>query len=237
MGFFDFLGDDPAYAEKPADIARLNRRWEFLIAPFGAELEGARVADIAAHDGRWAYALAGAGAAEVIGVEARCEVAARFARYPRRGFKRRVRIETGDLYRWLSDRGDAGETFDIVALFGIFYHVMDHFRLLADVRRLRPKLIIIDSEFILADNPMIQLVKERTDNILNAAPQIEGQEMALKGIPSRAAMERMAEALGYDLEWLDWSALALEDRAGVQDYFREGRMRRGTCALRPARSP
>ena len=100
-------------------------------------------------------------------------------------------------------------------------------------RKLKPKLIIVDSEFILRDAPMIQLVRERTDNILNATPQIEGQEVAIKGIPSFAAMEVMADVLGYDTHWSDWNSLPKGKRDGVGDYFRETRMRRATCALVP----
>lgn len=129
---------------------------------------------------------------------------------------------------------DEGDNFDVVALYGIFYHVMDHYGLLAKITRLRPKLIIIDSEFITAKNPMIQIIKERTDDVLNAIGQIPNQQITLIGVPSTTAMERMAEVLGYRLEWLDWDNVPLEFRVGVPDYYRDKRKRRRTCALYPA---
>lgn len=125
------------------------------------------------------------------------------------------------------------ERFDVVALYGIFYHVMDHFRLLRQARAIGARLIIIDSEFITATNPMIQLVRERTDNRLNGAPQMPGQERAVIGIPSTAAMDRMADALGMRCDWIDWDQLPEARRVGVGDYFRTEAKRRRTCALRP----
>jgi hypothetical protein len=64
-GFFDFLSGSSKYA-KEISIQRLNLRREFIIAPFEKELAGAKVLDLASHDGRWAYAFAGSGAREVV---------------------------------------------------------------------------------------------------------------------------------------------------------------------------
>ena len=57
MGFFDFLADMDLYAEKADTVPRMNARHSFLIEPFKEEIEGARVFDIASHDGRWTQAL------------------------------------------------------------------------------------------------------------------------------------------------------------------------------------
>jgi|TARA_R110000787_G_scaffold42880_2_gene105152 hypothetical protein len=64
-------------------------------------------------------------------------------------------------------------------------------------------LIVIGSEFVLDRNPMIQMVKERTDNVLNAIAHVPGQEVTIKGVPSTGAMERMADLLGYGCSWAD----------------------------------
>lgn len=66
-GLFDFLTELPPYDDNETTIYRLNQRHKLIIDPFGPQIEGARVLDIAAHDGRWSYALAAAGAAEVVG--------------------------------------------------------------------------------------------------------------------------------------------------------------------------
>lgn len=231
LNFFDFLADFENYDE--IGVARMNLRHEFIVAPFAQFICGSRVLDIAAHDGRWSYALAAAGASIVNGVEARGELIAGFKTYPNSDFKGRIKLKQNDLYQELDRLIEDRVNFDVVALYGIFYHVMDHYGLLAKVTQLNPKVIIIDSEFITSANPVIQLVKERTDNVLNAIGQVPLQETTLIGIPSTTAMERMAEVLGFNLEWLDWDSLPIERRIGVQDYFRDKPKRRRTCALYP----
>ena len=233
MGFFDFIADLPHYHDHTAPVQRMNKRHEALIAPFAGDINGARVLDLASHDGRWCYAFAGAGAASVVGIEGRQEMVDKFADYPDEGLKARIELRVGDLFEGMEAAISAGETYDVVGVFGILYHVMDHFRLFQLVRKLQPKLVIVDSEFMLRPAPMMMLKTERTSNVLNAIPQYEGQERAIKAVPSFAAMERIAEALGFATEWVDWDARAEDDRRGVSDYYREKDMRRGTCALRP----
>jgi len=231
MPFFDFLSENEDYNDTM--VARMNLRHKFLVEPFEEEIRGSRVLDIAAHDGRWSYALAAAGAAEVHGVEARGELIARYAGYPDSDFKERVTLKQNDLYRELDQLIEDRARFGIVALYGILYHVMDHYGLLAKVARLKPNLIIIDSEFITNDNPMIQISKEKTDNVLNAIGQVPAQETTLVGIPSTAALERMADVLGYKYEWMDWDCVPMKLRVGVHDYYRNKRKRRRTCVLYP----
>lgn len=231
MGFFDFLSGRDGYDERA--VLRMNRRHDFLIKPFAADLENARVLDIAAHDGRWSYALAGAGAAHVDGIEARAEAVADFATFPDADFKDNVSLTVGDLFDHLDQLVARGVTYDVVALYGIFYHVMDHFRILRQVQQLKPKLIIIDGEFVQSDYPMIHMAWEKTDKNLNAAPQVDGQATAIVGIPSVGAMDRMAQALGLDVIWSPWADLPQDQRRGVWDYYRTTTMRRMTCSLRP----
>ncbi len=236
-GFFDFVADLPYYAEKNRAADRMNTRHRFVIAPFRADIDGARVLDLAAHDGRWAYAFAGAGAASVLGIEGRQELIDMYAGYPASDFKDRVTLRQGDIFQGMEAEIAAGRTYDVIGVLGIYYHIMDHFRLLQLARALKPRLVIIDSAFIKRNAVAIQLLYERTDNVLNAIPQREGQERALKGVPTFLAMEAMAEAAGFALTWCDWASLPEGERDGVQDYFRVERtgrdLVRGTCGLRP----
>lgn len=234
-GLFDFLGSLPGYADNADTIRRLEQRHKLIIDPFRPLIEGARVLDLAAHDGRWSVALARAGAARVIGVEARPDLVDRFARLQAATPEAaRVRMLCNDLFAEAQARVAANERFDVVALYGIFYHVMDHFRLLSLLRRLGPRLIIVDSEFIRADNAIIQVLKEEVTNPLNAVTDIAGLDHTVVGVPSHRAIEFMADALGYDLSWVDHALILGDDRQGMKDYFRDGRKARGTCALTPA---
>lgn len=190
--------------------------------------------DLASHDGRWPYVFAEAGAREVIGIEGRQELIDEFAAYPEDAIKARVSLRQGDINDAVREMVAAGERFDVVGVLGIFYHITTHYLLLSQIRALEPRLVVIDSEFMNHNNPMIQLVQEDATRDLNTLPYYPGQTATVKGVPSRRAMEVMAASLGYDVEWIDWERLRRGQRQGVRDYFREGPMTRGSCILRPS---
>jgi hypothetical protein len=232
MNVFGDLSRAGGFGAPPEVVRRLSKRHALVIDPFRAEIEGARVLDLGAHDGRWSYAFARAGAREVMGVEPRAALTAGLARFPDDAARARVTLVEGEAAPALEALGEAGERFDVVAVLGLLYHLMDHFRLLWLIRRLGPRLVIVDSDFSLARAPVIELVRERTEKPLNAVAQIGGQERAIAGLPSFAAMEAMADALDFRVDWVDPAPLAA-DPDGVRDYFRARRMRRAVCGLRP----
>ncbi len=234
MGVFDFVDRLAAYGHMEAPSRRLNLRYRYIVEPFAEAIAGARVLDLAAHDGRWSYALAHAGAAEVIGVEGRQSLIDRFAEFPESEAKARVTLLCDDIFTDLEARVAAGERFGVVAVFGIFYHITEHYRLLTLIRALDPALIIVDSEFVDVGNPLIQLAIEKTETDLNSIQRFPGQDKTVIGIPSRGAMEKMAQTLGYDCAWQDWETLPPEERGKVRDYFRTSRKRRMTAALTPS---
>ena len=234
MSIFDFIKGLPLYLDKPKDAERLNNRHRFIIQPYQHDIQDARVLDLASHDGRWPFAFASAGAREVIGIEGRPELIAKFDDYPPDPAKERVRLLQGDINQEVPRLAAEGERFDVVSVLGIYYHITTHYSLLAQIKALGPRLIIIDSEFQNTKDPIIRLVKEDTRKNMNSLAYFDGQVKAVKGVPSRGAMEMMAESLGYVVEWLDWERLPPKDRVGVADYYRKGPKTRGTCALRPA---
>ncbi|MGV6838643.1 MAG: class I SAM-dependent methyltransferase [Planktomarina sp.] len=233
MSFFDFLKTYPRYAAGQNEISRLNTRHRFIVAPFADDLNGARVLDLAAHDGRWSYALAGAGAASVEAVEGRADLVDEFAHYPHTDFKLRVDIKQGEVFAFLEGKVKEGATYDVIACYGFFYHITDHYRLLVLMRQLQPKLIIIDSEFMMSRVPNVVFGREKPDKALNSLAQVLGQELVMVGTPSRVWVNKAAQTLNYTTQWIDWDALPENDRAGVSDYFRTEKKRRGTVALRP----
>ncbi|MEL6550499.1 MAG: class I SAM-dependent methyltransferase [Pseudomonadota bacterium] len=232
---FDFIPSLEGYDEGPTGAHRLNRRYDMIVAPFKAELSDARVLDLASHDGRWPYALAHAGAREVVGIEARQALIDRFAAFPDNAAKGRVRLQQGDIFAGMEELVAAGETFDVVAVYGIFYHITEHYRLVLLAQALKPKLIIIDSEFIVAsDGPIVRFMREETSNALNTVARAEGREVELVATPSMRLVDVFGEVTGWSTEWIDWDVLPVEERAGLGDYFRQNaQRRRGTVALRP----
>lgn len=235
MGFFDFLEQMPRYQGKQLNINRLNKRHDFIIRPFEDELRGASVLDLASHDGRWSYALAAAGASRVVGIEGRKDMIEQFDTYPGTDLNDRISFIHGDVYDEIPRLAAAAEPFDVVALYGLYYHVMDHYRLLKLIDLLRPRLIIIDSEFHLCEHATIRLATESTGSHLNSLEQVTGQQIAPVGIPSAKAIEVMAGTLGYQVEWADWFSVPVPQRGGLKAYYRQppSWKRRGTCALRP----
>lgn len=233
MAFFDFLTGIERYAEDARSVERLNERFRMLIRPLRAELAGARVLDLAAHDGRWAYAFAASGAREVVGIEGRQSVIDRFAGFPEGRPRDKVTLRCGDIFDGLRAEIAAGQRYDVVGVLGILYHVMDHFALFRLIHKLEPRLIIVDSEFAMAPNAVIRVMTEDTGNELNAIPNAEGFARTLIGVPSHKAMDLMAEVLGYDCEWLDWDRVPPDRRGPLPDYYREKFKRRGTCLMRP----
>ncbi|MEJ6507900.1 MAG: class I SAM-dependent methyltransferase [Octadecabacter sp.] len=186
MGFFDFIADLPHYQDHSAPVPRMNKRFEALIEPNKDVISGAKVLDRASHDGRWCYAFAGAGAASVVGIEGRQEMVDKFTDYPDAALRDKIELRVGDLYDGMEAAVAKGETYDVIGIFGILYDLMDHFRLFQLLRRLKPKLVIVDSEFMLRPAPIMMLVRERTSNVLNAIPQYDRQDAPSKQCPASA---------------------------------------------------
>lgn len=124
MGFFDFLPRVAAYAEDPGAVARLNERHRRIVVPLVPQIAGARVLDLAAHDGRWSYAFAAAGAAQVVGIEGRQDLIDRFAQFPQSDFAARVTLRCDDIFDGMEQAIAAGERFDVVAVLACVFRSM-----------------------------------------------------------------------------------------------------------------
>ncbi|CAN5533286.1 hypothetical protein BH10PSE7_BH10PSE7_03020 [soil metagenome] len=226
---FEFLRALGTY--KDQDIERMNLRHRYIVEANKSDIDGASVLDLASHDGRWAYAFAKAGARDVVGIEGRSELVDSFSLFPDDDARKRVDLRQGDIYEGMESLLSEGKTFDIVSILGIFYHVMDHYRLLKLANGFQPKKIIIDSEFWLANWPMVALMRESTGKNLNTTAHVIGQSVAPVGYPSRPALELMADTLGYQVSWSQWENIPREGRGPVFDYFRPEKYRRFTCTL------
>ena len=99
---------------------------------------------------------------------------------------------------------------------------------------LKPKVIVIDSMISLAKGPSITIIRNRTEEKLNAIAETSGQSSVPAGFPSLGAMRLMAESVGYVMEVVPWT-ISLNDRrgGGVADYFNKfSTKRRMTIVLR-----
>lgn len=228
--YFDFLkGGD--YPEE--QIERLNWRYAHIVEPLRAEISGARILDLGSHDGRWPLAYADAGAKEVIGIEGRASLVEKFGSYPGKN-KDRIDIRVGDFVTEMDKLIAEGETFDIVSCLGVYYHTTHHYRIMCQMAALRPRLIILDSEFLRTQEPVIRITKENPASDLNTIQQFPGQDRTPIGIASMPALRVMVSSVGYSARKVEW-AVPERDRACIADYYDKFENRkRITLLLRPS---
>ena len=215
------------------EIRRLNLRHRFIVEKNAAAIAGARILDLASHDGRWPYSFARAGAREIIGIEGRQSLVDEFEKYPSGPERDIIRLIVGDIAEQMEILVKAGESFDVVSCLGVYYHTMEHYRLMKLMTQLKPKLIIMDSEFALPGWPMMSFGLEATDEGRNAIPTVAGQKMAPVGQVSQVGLEMIVQSLDYKVEWLDWNELGPKEQLIVPDYFRPKNRRRFTCNITP----
>jgi hypothetical protein len=232
-GFFDFLGqlEGAGISYGAAGINRMNWRYHHIVEPLKVALEGATVLDLGSHDGRWPYALAAAGAT-VTGIEGRGDLIAQFSRYPDAEVKKRVTFIEGDFVAEMDRLLAEGKRFDFVTCLGVFYHTIQHYRILMQMVAFRPKVIVVDSEFKLSERAMILVGKDKTGRKNSSIAQQQGQPWVPVGRISRPALELMVDSLGYSVEWNAWD-VPQDEREGVADYFDQRGVQRFTCFLRP----
>ncbi|MEM1343438.1 MAG: methyltransferase domain-containing protein [Pseudomonadota bacterium] len=218
-------------------LNRLNARFKAFIEPCRKEFAGARVLDLASHDGRWSLAALRVGAAHVTGIEVRAELVTRTKALFNKTDAAKVRFLKGDAFDIMPALKKADQTFDIVLCLGLFNIVSDHDRLLRQMAAFSPKLIVLDGGLANIDDCVIHLRSEGGALPPEAmAEQFAGPEAAL-GTASRGALELMARTYGYGVSYVDWETLALESRNCCEDYFNErrdgSRIKRFSVFLRP----
>lgn len=218
---------------------RLMLRHKHIIDPIITEIAGASVIDLGSHDGRWPVAFRDAGAASVVGIEGRQEMVRQFTDSDE-GKKPGVELRVGDFVDGMDDLLAEGRTFDIVSCLGVYYHTMQHYRMMLQMVAFRPKLIIIDTEVWKSPGAMIGMSMEATGRQQNSTAQVEGQDRAPVGIPSFAAIDRMAGSVGYSATTIEWD-VPPGQRGCVMDYFgsvakHRKHLIRKTIHLRPVRT-
>jgi hypothetical protein len=215
---------------------RLNARHEAIVDAHRAEIAGARVLDIASHDGRWSFAALAAGAAHVTGIEPRAELVAE-AEASLRAYgiaEDRFRYITGDVFEHID-----GLRFDVVLCLGFYYHTLRHAELLDRIERTGARLVVIDTEVTPAaelppdapsgdprrvyGNPFgLQLLREAVDDQrMGWQDRLTRDGHTLVARPSRAAIRLMGEHFGYALSEYDWPSHFLrrpDDAKAMVDY-------------------
>lgn len=220
-GFYDeyprFYGTSVTRSEPD----RLNQRHRALIQWNAGIIEGRRVLDIASHDGRWSFAAHKAGAAHVLGLEARAHLV-EAARENVRHYgapAERIEFRQGDAFAEL-DRLEVGG-FDTVFCFGFFYHTIDHMPLLRRIARLRPKHVVIDTLISLSQAHVVEIKEEAVEAESNGAiGEPASPEHIVIGQPSKSALELMLRASGFGTpRYYDWLKAGITRWDDLEVYY------------------
>jgi hypothetical protein len=206
-----FFDEYPAFYESSRTAAfprRLELRHQAMIESNRDILAGARVLDLASHDGRWSFAALKAGAKHVIGVEARSELVDNasklFAGYgiPTEDYE----FVQGDMFRILQERKFE---VDVVLCLGFVYHTLRYGELFSGIMNAHPQYCILDTKVLRSDEPFVKLFANRTGVQGHAAKDDLSQGgRALAGYPSVPALELILGVYDLDVEeQYDWAAL------------------------------
>lgn len=206
-----FFDDYPAFYESSrtaAFPARLNLRHQAMIERNSDILAGARVLDLASHDGRWSFAALKAGAKHVTGVEARAGLIANanqlFAEYgvPESDYD----FVQGDMFQILQERRF---DVDVVLCLGFVYHTLRYGELFRGIMDTGAAYCILDTKVHRSEEPIIRVLTNRTGVQGHAAKdELSEGGRALAGYPSVAALAVMLDVYDFEIEeQYDWAAL------------------------------
>jgi predicted RNA methylase len=186
---------------------RMNERYEAMIGSNRDILDGARVLDLASHDGRFSFGALKAGAAHVTGLEVRQSLVDRayeaFAFYEQP--PETYRFLCGDVFEVLSK-----EKFDVdvVLCFGFLYHTYRHTELMYRIHNLAPRHMIVDTMVTRAKQQTLKVIyEEDVEDVRSAAQDAYSVGRVLVLRPSVLALEMLLSAYGFEIESVyDWKA-------------------------------
>ena len=178
----------------------MNERYEALFASNRDIFDGARVLDLASHDGRYSFAALKTGAAHVTGVEVRQSLIDRaqetFAFYGQD--PETYRFVCGDVFEVL-----AREEFDVdvVLCLGYLYHTYRHTELMYRLHHLAPRHLIVDTMVTLDTQPTLKVMRERdVEDIRSAAQDAWSVDRVLVLRPSVPALQMLVRSYGFEIE-------------------------------------
>lgn len=229
MKFFDAF---PRFYETTATRLlpnRLHQRWRRIIDTNAEHLHGARVLDLASHDGRWAFAALRAGATFVQGVEARPELVAHahdnFSAYDTP--KDKYNFVVADVVDFLNSP-DNGR-FDVVLNLGFFYHTLKHLEVIEGSARTGARAMIIDTAIAPTDDAAIILGWDDSSDPRHAIDHLTHQHTKVPvGRVSAKALDMLLAYAGYRNREISWAAC--DDFSECDDY--QSGARRTFLALR-----
>jgi len=205
-----FAEDYPRFmevSELTPQPERMNERYEALFASNRDIFDGARVLDLASHDGRYSFAALKTGAAHVTGLEVRKSLIHKaqetFAFYGQD--PETYRFVCGDVFEVL-----AREEFDVdvVLCLGYLYHTYRHTELMYRLHGLAPKHLIVDTMVMPGTQPALRVFGERDlEDIRSAAQDAYSVGRVLTLRPTVPALQLLLAAYDFEVESMyDWQS-------------------------------
>lgn len=198
---------------------RLNQRNRVLIENNLNIIKDKKILDIASHDGRWSFSALKHGAKFVLGIEGREELVENANKTMLKYDipKEKYQFTAGDIHKEIK-KLDPG-SFDTIFCFGFFYHTINHFQLLSEIKRLNPKNLIMDTSVVKSSQPVIKVANENSSREGAAIrTEIDNHEQVVIGVPSVPAITLMLESLGYKVQQSDWESFGITNWQDIQDY-------------------
>lgn len=208
--FFDAHPRFYSTSETASGRAMLNLRYEGIFAENRDILGGARVLDIASHDGRWSLAALECGAKSVVGIEARPDLVANAnSNLEHYGYQSdQYQFILGDVHEVLNA---ADFDVDVVLCLGFLYHTLRYNDLFRGIRATRARHVIIDTmtRDMLDPQPLIRVYAEPIEKqSAAAADDFTFGSSVLTGRPNLAAIHKILDCYGYRVERLsDWAGI------------------------------
>jgi predicted nicotinamide N-methyase len=218
--FFDSFPRFYETTQTRAAQGRLNLRYEAIFAQNADIFRGARVLDIASHDGRWSLAALHTGAAEVIGIEAREDLVedAR-ANLDLYAEGKKYDFRAGDIFKVLDD-----EQFevDVVLCLGFLYHTLRYNELMWLIRELDPRYLIVDTAVERRRGYLIHVRTEQGERARNAVvDRFSHADKTVVGRPTVKALRLILRSYGFGIErFSDWDTVIRDNPTfeQVNDY-------------------
>lgn len=225
MNFFDNYPIFYTTSKTKAFPNRLNNRYVALIESNKKLIENKSILDIASHDGRWSFAALKNGAKYVLGIEGREDLVNNAVnnmknyQIPNDKFH----FIAGDIHNEIKKLEP--KSFDTVFCFGFFYHTMNHYDLLDQIRRLSPENLILDTVISKSKSSIIEVKEEDSNVEMYAIKNAEYNNInVLVGHPSKKAMELMLKNFGFEYQYYDWHDGRISDWKDLESYKNKGRV-------------
>jgi len=222
-GFFNNSPFFPRLKRQPEDhegLNRLNHRYDRIIGSNIEHVRGKRILDLACHNGRWSWAALQSGASFVLGIEGREEAINAGLPHFKEFDSKSYEFVCGDISNILEqDIQSRYGKFDTIFCLGIYYHVIEHYRIFKRMAELKPAFIIIDSDVLESTIPLTFWRPEKVHGQFTAIADREGETSTLIGVVSLGTLELLAATFGFDISLASWDKTAISHTLGLDDYL------------------